>query len=329
MNEAANSRSDEAAIKASVIIPAYNAAKFLRQAIESVLGQTLKEIEIIVVDDGSTDETPLVAASFGDKIRYYRQENGGTASARNCGLKRATGEFVAFLDADDYFVLPEKLERQLAVIKRSENCGIVTSGWMNVAADGTLIERREPWRYAPDLSLKNLLTWHPFLPSVLLFRRAALEKVGGSDPEVSVIEDFDVVVRVILAGFTASWLPEVTAAYRLHDSNKTGNLRELETDTEKYLAKLFARPDLPPDVKEIERKFRMSSRVRLAFKYFEAREFGEMKRCLAASLEYADFTSRERLPYWLNSFRGYNSKINMPELVEIFKEQNLFSLRAS
>ncbi len=326
MNKAATSQNDESKIEVSVIIPAYNAAKFLSQSIESVLRQTLKEIEIIVVDDGSTDETPLVAKSFGDKIRYFRQPNGGPASARNCGLKQANGEFIAFLDADDYFILPEKLARQLEIIKLSEDCAVVTSGWINVDTGGMQIERREPWRYTPDLSLKNLLTWHPFLSSVLFFRRSALEKVGGSNSEVLVIEDFDIVARVILAGFTANWLPEVTAAYRLHENNNSGNLQKIEADTEKYLAEFFARSDLPAEVKDIERKFRMSIRIRMGFRYFEAREFVEMKRCLIASLEYADFTNRGALPYWLNSFRGYNSKINLPELVETFKEQKLFSL---
>ena len=96
----------------TVIITAYNTEKYVKQAIESVIGQTYQHLEIIVVDDGSTDQTGTIAQSFGDKILYVRQENKGESGARNTGVMRATGEYISFLDADDYYV-PEKIEKEV------------------------------------------------------------------------------------------------------------------------------------------------------------------------------------------------------------------------
>src|SRR6478735_6137584 len=95
----------------SVIIPTYNYGRFLRHALRSALDQTVTPLEIIVVDDGSTDETPDVVASFGEKVRYIRQENSGVCVARNRGVADSTGKLIAFLDADDIWE-PEKLAKQ-------------------------------------------------------------------------------------------------------------------------------------------------------------------------------------------------------------------------
>ena len=97
----------------SCIVPAFNGERFLAEAIESILAQSYSNVPIIVVDDGSTDATPQVAARFEDRITYVRQENAGPATARNRGLKEVEGEFIAFLDADDLWE-ENKLERQLA-----------------------------------------------------------------------------------------------------------------------------------------------------------------------------------------------------------------------
>jgi glycosyltransferase involved in cell wall biosynthesis len=306
----------EAQVEVSVIIPAFNAAKFLRQAVGSVLEQTQNDLEIIIVDDGSVDETPEIAKSFDERVRYFRKENGGITSARNLGLREAKGEFIASLDADDYFLSPTKLGSQIAVMKKFDDCGLVLSGWLNVDENGVEIEKREPWKYAPRLDLKDMVTWSPFLPSVMLFRRAALESIGGFNPDVRIIEDFDVVTRLIIAGFTAKWLPEVTTAYRLHDKNITRNLSDMEKETEDYLTKFFLNPELPPDVKKIERRLRFSTRIRIAFKYFEAENFAEMKRCLLGSVEFSDLASGAALLYWAESFRGYDPKINMFKLLD-------------
>ncbi len=108
----------------SVIIPTYNRARTIERAVNSVLAQTWKEVEVIVVDDGSTDQTSEVLKVYGDKIRVIHQQNGGASAARNTGIKAATGEIISFLDSDDEW-LPSKTERQVKLLQRTESSGVV------------------------------------------------------------------------------------------------------------------------------------------------------------------------------------------------------------
>ena len=110
----------------SVIIPSYNSSRYLSQAIESVLAQSYKEFEIIVVDDGSTDNTRKAVEKFKDNVIYLYKSNGGPASARNLGISKSIGEYIAFLDADDYW-LPKKLKTQIDFIKKHEEFALIHS----------------------------------------------------------------------------------------------------------------------------------------------------------------------------------------------------------
>src|SRR5437016_5344550 len=110
--------------KVSVIIPAYNKAEYTRRTVESVLAQTYPNVEIIVVDDGSKDETSNVMAEYGSRINYILKVNGGACSARNEGIRRATGEYVTFLDCDDLFY-PEKLQKCVLHLEENSQFGFV------------------------------------------------------------------------------------------------------------------------------------------------------------------------------------------------------------
>src|SRR5574337_356453 len=120
----------------SVVVPAYNAAAFLRRAIDSVLGQTAVDLELLVVDDGSTDATLQLLAGYGERLRAISQVNAGPAGARNRGLALARGRYIAFLDADDWW-LPEKLGRQVALLDSRPEIGFCSTGTRVVHADGT------------------------------------------------------------------------------------------------------------------------------------------------------------------------------------------------
>src|SRR5690242_71279 len=112
----------------TVVIPSYNGARYLGEAIESVLAQTHPSVETIVVDDGSVDGTTALVSSYGDRVRGIRQENRGLAAARNSGIRAAAGTYVAFLDHDDRY-LPEKTARQVAVFEARPDVGLVHTGW--------------------------------------------------------------------------------------------------------------------------------------------------------------------------------------------------------
>ena len=155
----------------SVVIPCYNAAPFLRETLESVFVQTYPPLEIIVVDDGSTDESAVIAESFGSPVRVIRQENQGESVARNRGIEEAGGDWVAFLDADDLW-LPNKLERQIQVLRDAPESMAIHTGCCRFFPDGT----EAPYPFSiPDVSdrftLLNYLLHHSLCISTAMVRR--------------------------------------------------------------------------------------------------------------------------------------------------------------
>jgi glycosyltransferase involved in cell wall biosynthesis len=156
--------------KITVAIPAYNAEPYLREALDSVLAQTCKPHEIIVVNDGSHDRTEEIALSYGSSIRYIKQENQGLSGARNTAIREASGDWIALFDSDDV-MLPEKLERQTRVIEENPNLMLVYSAFTYLYENGSTYEMaafpaRKLW---PALRYRT-----PILPSTSVIRRSAL-----------------------------------------------------------------------------------------------------------------------------------------------------------
>ncbi|MBU0477484.1 glycosyltransferase [bacterium] len=170
----------------SVIIPTYNADKYIKEALESVFKQTYTNTEIIVIDDGSTDNTKEVLTPYLDRIQYIYKENGGPASARNLGIKMAKGEYIAFLDADDIW-LKEKLETQI----KEMNDGIGLVGCKDHTINGRIKRTR-------NISYKELLIKNVFSNSSVLVRRECIDRVGLFDerPEFKAVEDWDMWIRI-------------------------------------------------------------------------------------------------------------------------------------
>lgn len=189
----------------SVVMPAFNCAAHLAESIDSVLSQDHTAIELWVIDDGSTDATPDILAGYGSRIHVLRQVNAGAATARNEGLRRARGQYIAFLDADDVW-LPGKLRRQVAHLERHPEVGTVFCDWLrwNPAPDGRyampdkLGTVAETPGIAPQLSgwlYPLLLTDCVMLTSTVLMRRSVIEQVGGFVPELRRGQDYDYWLR--------------------------------------------------------------------------------------------------------------------------------------
>ncbi|WP_420643244.1 glycosyltransferase [Candidatus Leptofilum sp.] len=233
----------------SIIIPTYNSSAYLIQAIESVLAQAYKPFELIVVDDGSTDDTAVALKPYLDQIQYVRQENSGSAAARNQGLRLATHEFILFLDADD-LLLPDKLQQQAAFLQLQPEVGYVSSGWQQIDADGQVLLTVEPWRHAPDLAVENWLQYKPVQLGAMLFRRIWLNRVGGLDPTLRQAHDVDLMLRLSLAGCQGAWLHQPTLQYRQHQAS---TMRKTAVQTESVLRVLenfFATPNLPNHLRQ-------------------------------------------------------------------------------
>lgn len=181
----------------SVIIPAYNAAGFVRRAVDSVLAQTCADFELLVVDDGSTDGTRDVLASYGAKLRVLAQPNGGPAAARNHGLRYAQGDYVAFLDADDHW-LPQKLERQLQLMSARPDVGFCSTATSVVTEAGA---PAGDWPCGvgsgplPDLLFMRSAAVSGSTSGVLA-RRVLLMELGGFDVTLRGFEDPDLWIRL-------------------------------------------------------------------------------------------------------------------------------------
>ena len=183
----------------SVVIPVFNGAPFVSEAVASVRAQTMKDVEILVVDDGSTDGTQAVLAGLQQTIgiTWFQQEHGGPARSRNRGIAAARGEFVALLDCDDVW-LPNKLEAQLTVMRARPEVGVVHTDYEVVDQDGTVLERIRA-RHSTEPLSRAFVGEHTALPSTLLIRRSTVEKVGALNPELYGSEDSDLAIRLYAA----------------------------------------------------------------------------------------------------------------------------------
>ncbi|MFN3231287.1 MAG: glycosyltransferase family A protein [Alphaproteobacteria bacterium] len=209
-------------------IPVFNGARFLKQAVESVTRQTYSNIEIIVVNDGSTDETPKIIESLGPVVRSFRQENKGPAAARNVAIREARGEFVAFLDADDLWV-PDKIEKQIACFERDPDLAICTAQaehfWEGEVAD-------EEQQLRDSLNAPHDAGW--FFSSVI--RRDLFDRIGVFDESLWHLDAAEIAMRIRAEGAKLQVIPDALMRRRLHADNLSRN-RTTEADERLYIIK--------------------------------------------------------------------------------------------
>jgi glycosyltransferase involved in cell wall biosynthesis len=228
----------EAGELVSVIVPAYNSARFLPDAIGSLMQQTHPSVEIIIVNDGSTDDTESALRPFLDSITVCHQKNAGTAAARNHGLAVSRGAFIAFLDADDAWE-PEKLSRQVALLQADAAAVLIHTNVGYVDAGGRSIANvpRTDDRFA-DASVQALLAHNFITASSVMVRRESLEAAPFSN-DVPGCEDWDLWLRLSRSGSIA-FIPDRLTRYRLHGSNISSNselmLRSSVTVLERFHA---------------------------------------------------------------------------------------------
>ncbi len=219
--------------KVSVMIPTHNYGRYLGEAIQSVLAQTFADIEVIVVDDGSTDNTREVVGSFKDsRVRYIYQENRGVSAAQNTAIKAAEGEFVAGLGGDDIW-LPEKLELELSMLNSHPEAALVCSdAYVFDSATGAILGRRwhdKPFHYWVDPAraarqpLRELLARGCFIaPQAMLVRRVVFAEVGYFDESLVTHEDWDLFVRIVCR-YPINTLDVPLVKIRAHEASLTAD----------------------------------------------------------------------------------------------------------
>jgi len=307
----------------SIVIPTYNCGRYVEEAVDSVLGQTYRNMEIIVVNDGSTDDTESRLEKYKDRIRIVSQANRGLSGARNVGIGLSTGEYVAFLDSDDRW-LPGKLERQLACFQELEGIDMVFSDFSAIGPDGVTVAAnhqkgtfgmlREYDLSIPDIFPESrILTTPPasglrtcfgsvffelckgnfILPSTTIFRRSSLESSGlRYNESYRCAEEQDFHVRFAM-NHSVAWLDAVTTEYRIGREGKlSGNpnvprliLNSIETMQDLYKHNEVLRSSR----KDLYNMVMGMHHSRLAYYYLSVLDKPNARKQAAESLKYAPF----------------------------------------
>jgi glycosyltransferase involved in cell wall biosynthesis len=251
----------------SVIVPTFNRAAMLASAVESILGSGIRSLEIVVVDDGSTDDTPNVVRSLGPRVHYFRQNNQGPAVARNTALSHSRGTFVAFLDSDDRWI-PGQHQRLVAQLACNPDVDVVFADSAfgpldaepvsflarfggsqfsriprEVRDDGLAVLER------PGLFAMLLRRCVMFLGSSV-FRRAALVRLGGFDPRIRGTEDWELFMRICATGTVALQEGSTASRYVKHDESITADTEGMRTAYVMALSSVFSKGQYPPECRE-------------------------------------------------------------------------------
>lgn len=266
----------------SIVIPAYNQAHYLGRAIQSALQQTHRALELIVVDDGSTDDTAAVAQGFADsRVRYVYQENRGLSAARNTGLRHASGQFVSYLDSDDQF-LPHKLELLLAELERHPAAGLAAGQAIPVDQEGQPIGQVFD-KGLPAESAQWLLG-NPLHVGSVLVRRTWQERVAFFDESLRSYEDWDLWLRLARAGCPMRWVAHPVSLYRFHPAQMTRDGRQMTTATFAVLDKVFADPNLPESWQRLHDQAYSNAHLRAAAQAYQVGDFEAAKASLAQAV---------------------------------------------
>ncbi|HVF47851.1 MAG TPA: glycosyltransferase [Pyrinomonadaceae bacterium] len=289
----------------SVIIPNYNYAHYLREAIEGVLNQTYPDIEIIVVDDGSTDGSSEILKSYGDRILLILQNNQGVSAARNNGVMSSHGQYVAFLDADDSW-LPKKIEREVEQFSLNPKLGLVHVGVREVDAVGNHIRDRLDGGHGQIADQLLMLATEGILGggSGFMVPRSVFDEIGGFDTALSTSADWDLFYR-ISSRYPIGFVPEVLINYRVHGANMHGNIEVMERDMTLAFSKAFGQ-----GATAHSRKVYGNLYQNLSGSYFYAGDYAASLRTALRSLSYRPANILYFIQYPLRRMRAGRKERN-------------------
>jgi glycosyltransferase involved in cell wall biosynthesis len=269
----------------SVVTPTYNRARFLPDAVASVLAQTYADLELIVVDDGSVDDTRTVLEPFlaDGRVRYFYQKNQGQSHARNHAIEHATGDFIAFLDSDDLWA-PDKLEKQLAILQANPEVDIVHGDEAMIDEHGAVISLVNMKRYSGQISC-YLLADNSVSITTALVRRRCFNEMGGFDTSVGVADDYELWLR-----FSAKYLfhyePGIVASYRVMADQISSDKRRRFAANERIICAFLTQHSGALSARE--RRWGLARFFCRKARYFASvREWSVAKGALARAFWYA------------------------------------------
>ena len=263
--------------RVSVIIPTYNRARYLPEAIRSALGQTFEDLELLIIDDGSTDSTPeLVRAIADPRLRYVQIDHGGISVAMNAGLRNARGSFIARLDSDDVW-LPEMLATLVGALDQRPDAGVAYAQGQAMSAAGALIPyfQGRALRF-PDDSFRSLIDDDCTCNVALVARRECFERAGCYDESLLANEDWDMWLRVA-RHYRICFVDRVVVRIRWHGDNFTSlgapHFREVLRQRSAPLDKLFSDPNLAADIRAMKSAAYAHVHQYCSLRFYESGDF--------------------------------------------------------
>lgn len=291
--------------RVSVVMVTHNQGATLKRAIDSVINQTYKDWELILIDNGSTDNTPELVKQYGDSIKYISQ--GSTIlAAYNRGIEIAQGELIAFLEADSWF-LADKLEQQVACFDARGSVEMVSSGWQTVDEESAILAYVKPWSSLPALDIEELhiwklwKLWQKFPLSAIMFRRTYLKIVGGFNPELNYFEiaKTDLVLRLALKGCLGSWCERATCVYSQRVEPKIAKPDNFAASLELLINNFFASEEVMNWMQVLKADAQYNSLLFIAWLMHLEANFPQRDVFLERSRQYnSEVTEQD----WSNSF---------------------------
>lgn len=302
--------------KVSVVIPTYNRAAYLREALESVLAQTYKEIEVIVVDDNSTDGTARVVSSFGPKVKYILQDNRERGAARNSGIRNSTGDYIAFLDSDDVW-FRDHLEACVKALESFPEAGLSFSGSYMMDGDGKVISKMPVRRFGPN-PLRQIVSDYSSggcNASSCLIRRQVFDRAGlfSEIRELSGSEDWEMWAR-IGGCYRLIFSGRYTAKIRFHPGKSSIDAERMATSMKMALDMVYTNDKLLPLIIGIKSRAYSRLYTVTAINYYAAGKMAQTRRYLAEAVKSnpsSVLTDRYLLYTYLRSLLGGRLSSNL------------------
>ncbi len=270
----------------SVIIPVYNSEKFIKETIESVLNQTYKDFEIIIIDDGSSDNSLKCVESFmkGTDIKVMKQNNSGPSSARNLGIKSALGKYRAFLDSDD-IMMPDRLELQVRALEEDRNIGLVYTDLMTFNESGIVYNSKKRYITPHSGSVLNRLLVENFITtSTVMVRKECLDNVGYFDEKLKHSEDYKMWLKIAMK-YKIGYVDLPLVKYRYHENSLSSNKITITASSYKVVEEFWKENIEYKGINKILYRVSVSKQLsKLGHAYYSNCEKIEAVKCLIKSL---------------------------------------------
>ena len=279
----------------SIIIPVYNGSEYMREAIDSALAQTYDNIEILVINDGSTDggKTEEIALSYGDKIRYFSKENGGVSTALNLGIKNMRGEYFSWLSHDDSYE-PKKIEEQILSLQGKEKCVSVCNR-KTIDKDSKLVSIWKNRYESPVLSSEEALiyvTKYGINGCSFLIPKSVFEEVGLFNEELRYCQDTFMWWNMFLSGYSLIFIDYIGVSYRVHSAQVTQTNKALYIHDAEKISDIVI-----PEFSKVSKK---GSNILYEYARGEAKQgnLNVLKKCMVEAKHNKLFSKQQTLLLW-------------------------------